>query len=410
MLRLKNQRITLGVSGSIAAFKAASLCHLMRKEGAEVQVVLTNSAARFVGPATFAGLSGLRVLDDMFDRSAAGELHIRLGSESDLVVIAPATADIIARLAGGRANDLLSATALCARCPILLAPAMHPAMWIHPATQRNVRTLIEDGRTTFIGPVVGEVATGEVGLGRMETPEKVLDAVVSSGSARDWVGKHIVVTAGPTVEDIDPVRFLSNRSSGKMGFAVAARAAHRGAEVTLIAGPVSLATPLGVTRIDVRSALSMKAQLDTVMQAKDGRTVDALIMCAAVGDFRAQSISATKLKRDRNVPDSSVQLVQNPDILAELGAGRRGTAPVLVGFAVETGDDEHLIHCARGKLERKRVDMVVVNRAEDGFAGDENRAILVTRAEQIPVERCSKLTLAGQILDRVNGLWTRGEA
>ncbi len=408
MGRLANKRITLGVAGSIAAFKAAALCSLLKKEGATVRVILTNSACQFIGAATFQGLSGNRVASDMFDRGVAGELHVQLGTESDLLVVAPATADLMARAAQGRADDLLTATMLCARCPILLAPAMHPAMWDHPSTRRNTEQLRSDGRVRLVGPVSGEVATGEIGLGRMAEPEVLLDAVIAALTDQDLRGRHVVVTAGPTVEDLDPIRFLSNRSSGKMGFAIAQRAAQRGARVTLICGPVGLATPPGVERIDIRSALSLQDALGRVLATPAVEEVarsgpDCLVMAAAVGDFRARSVSNRKLKRaDSSAP---LELEQNPDILAEIGATRRDSSTVLVGFAVETGDDHHLVSCARAKLSAKGVDMVVANDAKDGFGGDDNRAVLVTDSQAIPLERCSKLQLADEILSWILQRW-----
>ncbi len=407
--RLAQKRIVLGVTGSIAAFKAATLCGLFRKEGANVRVVLTPAATRFVGSATFAGLSGQRVLDDMFDQTEAGELHIQLGTESDLIVVAPATADFIARTAMGRTNDLLSATVLCARCPVVIAPAMHPAMWMHPATQRNVADLAVAGRVRVVGPVVGEVATGEIGQGRMSEPEAILEAAVVATTPHDLRGRHIVISAGPTVEDLDPVRFLTNRSSGKMGFALAWRAACRGARVSLVTGPVALPTPTGVERIDVRSALSMQAALNSLVYSQDGAPLaDAVIMSSAVGDYRPRTAPKTKMKRG---PDEvSLDLIQNPDILAELGARRQTDRPTLIGFAVETGDDAYLVSSAQSKLSSKRVDMVVANSAEEGFGGDSNRAVLVTAASAPrALPRCSKERLADEILEWLARRWAEGD-
>ncbi len=244
--------IVLAVSGSIAAYKAVEVARLLKKAGARVIPLLTRSAKEFIGPQTFSGITGEPVVEDMFDPTFAGEKHVELGRSADLVLIVPATADLLARLAAGRADDLVTALVLCASCPILAAPAMHPRMWAHPATKRNVATIQADGRVTLVGPVDGDVASGERGLGRLAEPEEIVRAALSHFEARDLAGLRIVVTAGPTVEDLDPVRFLGNRSTGKMGFALAERAAARGASVTLVAGPVSLATPHGVRRIDVR--------------------------------------------------------------------------------------------------------------------------------------------------------------
>ena len=254
--------VALCVTGSIAAYKAVELARCLVKAGAQVLPVMTASATRFVGPVTLAGVCGEAVATDMWDASFAGEMHVRIADRAELIVIAPATADVLARLAQGRADDLVTALALCARAPILAAPAMHPRMWDHPATRRNIAELAAQGRVTLVGPVNGEVASGDVGLGRMAEPGDIADAAsarmstASSGQGHplDLAGTRVVVTAGPTVEDIDPVRYLGNRSSGRMGFAIAASAAARGAVVTLIAGPVSLPTPARVRRIDVRGA------------------------------------------------------------------------------------------------------------------------------------------------------------
>jgi len=395
---LSGKQITLCVSGSIAAFKAALVARLLVAEGADVQTLFTRSAAQFVGEATFSGITGKPVLSNMFDTSVPGELHVDLAARSDLLLIVPATADLIARLASGRADDLITATALCASCPVLIAPAMHPSMWGHPATQRNVATIAADGRIARVGPVFGEVASGEQGVGRMSEPEEVLAAVLVTLAPHDLAGRHIVVTAGPTVEDLDPVRFISNRSSGKMGFALAERAAARGARVTLISGPVHLTTPFGVQRTDVRSAVAMRG---AVWQAlgPDLANADALIMAAAVGDYRPRETRAAKMKRVD--AETSVALTQNPDILAEIGDGRRGSRPVLVGFAVETDSDDKVVALAQGKLESKKVDVVVANHAEDSFGKDDNRITLVAKDGVRPLARLSKVELADQVLDWV---------
>jgi len=395
---LAGKRVTLVVSGSIAAFKAALVARLLVAEGAEVQTLFTRSAREFVGEATFSGITGKPVLSTMFDPSTPGELHVELASRSDLVLIVPATADLLARLAQGRADDLVTATVLCATCPVLVAPAMHPSMWNHPATQRNLSTLASDGRVTRVGPVYGEVASGETGVGRMSEPAEILAAVLVTLAPHDLAGRHIVVTAGPTIEDVDPVRFISNRSSGKMGFALAERAAARGARVTLIAGPVKLDTPFGAQRVDVRSAVAMRG---AVWQAlgPDLANADALIMAAAVGDYRPEETRATKLKR--GVKESSIALVQNPDILAEIGHARSTRRPVLVGFAVEADSEEKVLGYARGKLESKKVDVVVANHADDSFGKDDNRITLVTTDATDPLPRLSKIELADHVLDWV---------
>ena len=275
---------------------------------------------------------------------------------------------------------------------------MHPRMWAHPATKRNVATIQADGRVTLVGPVDGEVASGERGLGRLAEPEEIVRAALAHFEPRDLTGLRIVITAGPTVEDLDPVRFLGNRSTGKMGFALAERAATRGASVTLVAGPVSLATPHGVRRIDVRGALEMREFLWSALGTNlDG--ADALIMSAAVADYRPAETSTTK--RKRSAESLELKLIPNPDLLAEVGAARNSSKPVLVGFAVETGDDETIFGYARGKLESKRVDMVVANRADEAFGRDDNRATIVTRDAAEPLGVLTKRALADVILDRV---------
>jgi phosphopantothenoylcysteine decarboxylase / phosphopantothenate---cysteine ligase len=397
--RLSGRRIALCITGSIAAYKAVLVLRLLLKEGAEVDVLLTQSAERFVGAATFSGLTGRPVYKDMFDPEVGGELHVDLAARSDLVLIVPATADLLARLAGGRATDLVTATALCARSKILAAPAMHPRMWEHPATQRNLATLAVDGRVGQIGPVHGDVASGERGVGRMAEPEDVLAAVLAHFAPRDLGGRHVVVTAGPTVEDIDPVRFVSNRSSGKMGFAVAERAAARGARVTLIAGPVNLPTPYGCQRVDVRSAVALRGAVWQAL-SPDLKQADALVMAAAVGDYRPAESHSTKLKRkDQNL---RLELVQNPDILAEVGQARGERLPILVGFAVEADTDQRVIEYARSKLSSKRVDLVVANHASDSFGRDTNRAILVSPNSADALGELPKTELADRIVDWIS--------
>lgn len=406
---LAGKVVTLGVTGSIAAYKAVLVARLLVKAGARVRVVLTAGATRFVGASTFSGLTGEPVFSDMFAPDAGGERHVALASESDLVLVVPATADALARFASGRADDLLTALVLCARCPILAAPAMHPSMWAHPATRRNVATLHGDGRVAFIGPVEGEVASGETGVGRMAEPEAVVETASQmvggsgNGSApahgQDLRGKRVVVTAGPTVEDIDPVRFVSNRSSGKMGFAIAERAAARGASVTLIAGPVTLETPAKVDRVDVRSALEMQAALGRALgERRDD--ADVLFMAAAVGDYRPEQALSTKLKRGAR-KDLVLRLAQNPDLLAELGRARRGPRPLLVGFAVETGTDEQIVRYARDKLSKKKVDVVVANHARESMGRDDNRVLLVDGRAVTTIGPAPKIEIADGLLDRI---------
>jgi len=395
---IAGKRITLCVTGSIAAYKAVLLLRLLLAEQARVSVVLSRGAHEFVGPATFSGLTGEPVYTDPFDPALGGEPHVTLAKASDLVLVVPATADVLARAASGRADDLVSALLLCATCPVLIAPAMHPTMWAHPATERNVATLLADQRASFVGPVEGAVASGDSGLGRMAEPEAILGVVLDQLGSHSLSGRHLVVTAGPTEEDIDPVRFVGNRSSGKMGFALAERALRRGARVSLIAGPVSLPTPPGATRHDVRSATQMRSALWNVL-GSDLTGADALVMAAAIADYRPTEVSTHKLKRGPR--PLALELVPNPDLLAEIGRARRGTRPVLVGFALGTDGDERAIASARTKLAEKRVDFVVANHADESIGKDDIRAHLVGARTCELIERVDKRAAADKILDRI---------
>lgn len=404
---LVRRQITLCVSGSIAAYKAVLVVRGLLRAGAIVQPVMTRSARRFVGAATLAGLTGRPVHLDMF--RAPGELHVTLARESDLIAVVPATADLLARLANGHADDLVTATLLCSRCPVLIAPAMHPRMWEHPATRRNVERIRQTPGWQLLEPAFGEVASGETGVGRMVEPELIVEAIegtlaeqaVADGAARAaalrLAGKHVVVSAGPTVEDIDPVRFLTNRSSGKMGFAIAASAARLGARVTLVAGPVSLETPAGVSRVDVRSALDMQAALTRALGEGDA-AADALVMCAAVSDYRPRAAAPHKLKRSSAALE--LELVPNPDLLAEIGRARTGKKPFLLGFAVETLEGPELERAARQKLVAKGVDAIVANAAADALGTDDTRALIVSADSAVPVAG-SKSAVSGSIVEFV---------
>jgi phosphopantothenoylcysteine decarboxylase/phosphopantothenate--cysteine ligase len=396
--------VALAVSGSIAAYKAVEVARLLRKSGVHVIPLMTRSAHEFLGAVTLSGICGEKVHETMWDPSVAGELHVALAERADLVLLVPATADLLARLAQGRADDLVTALALCARGPVLAAPAMHPRMWAHPATQRNLRALAEQDRVELIGPVDGEVASGDSGLGRMAEPAQIVAAALAHLTPPDLASLHVVVTAGPTIEDFDPVRFLGNRSTGKMGFAIAERAAARGAKVTLIAGPVTLPTPFGVHRVDVRSALGMRAALWNAL-GSDLRGADALIMSAAVADYRPAEEHPTKMKRTAEA--MTLELVPNPDLLAEIGVARSGRTPVLVGFAVETDTEDRVIGSALNKLETKHVDLVVANHAQDSFGREDNRATLVTRWGSESLGLLPKRDLADRILDRTAALCRR---
>ncbi len=386
--------MALCVAGGIAAYKAPVVARLLLARGVRVLPVMTRSAQRFVGAVTLSGICGEPVRDDMWDPSFAGELHVSLAAEADVVAMVPATADLLARLAEGRADDLVTALALVARGPLIVAPAMHPRMWAHPAVQRNAARLVADGRAQLVGPVFGAVASGEEGVGRMSEPEDIVEAIVAALASTmrdDLRGLHIVVSAGPTLEDLDPVRFLGNRSTGKMGFAVAERAGARGARVSLVTGPVSLATPPSVNRIDVRSALEMEAAITHAMG-----DADALVMAAAVADHRPATVGAEKTKKQGD--SWTITLVENPDILAGVGL-RRGDEkrPVLVGFAVETTNLEAY---ARKKRAEKRVDLVIGNLAAHGFGGDADEVIFVDDGPPRPLKG-PKTLIADAILDEV---------
>ncbi len=392
-MSLDGKRIVVALGGGIAAFKAVELVRELMRRGAEVRVVMTEAATRFVGPITFAGLTGKPAVTDLWAADYAGEVHVELGEWADAVVVAPATMNLMARASHGQADDAVLATLACARGDLFFAPAMHHRMWSHPATQSNVRRLTDRG-AMILGPVRGELANGEVGEGRMMEPVEIADQVdCRLAHANDLAGKHILITAGPTHEDLDPVRFLGNRSSGRMGYAIAAQALRRGAEVTLVSGPVHLPAPSGARLVGVRSAEEMH---EAVMSRFD--RVDALIMAAAVADYRPKHRKAHKLKKGGGM---TLELVRNRDILADVGAKRAERPRVLVGFALET---ENLEQAARDKLERKGADLIVANEASDGLGGDTNRAILVDALAATPLPEMSKHALADQILDRVRTL------
>jgi phosphopantothenoylcysteine decarboxylase/phosphopantothenate--cysteine ligase len=356
-------RILLGVSGGIAAYKAAELVRRLRERGAQVRVVMTEGAARFVTPLTFQALSGEAVRTSLWDEAAEAAMgHIELARWADRVVIAPASADLIARLAQGQADDLLTTVCLATEAPLTLAPAMNRVMWANAAVQANVATLRSRGVLT-LGPGSGDQACGETGEGRMWEAAQIADAVLAQRGTT-FAGRRVLITAGPTFEDLDPVRYLGNRSSGRMGYAIATVAHAAGADVTLVSGPVSLATPPGVRRVDVRSAEQMRAAVFAELAGQD-----VFIATAAVADFRPQTRQNSKIKKTGN-QGITLELVLNPDILADVAA--QTPRPFVVGFAAETDDMEKY---ARGKLERKRLDMIAANRvgADDcGFDSERN--------------------------------------
>ncbi|MEQ9073692.1 MAG: bifunctional phosphopantothenoylcysteine decarboxylase/phosphopantothenate--cysteine ligase CoaBC [Sandaracinaceae bacterium] len=383
----------VGVTGGIAAYKAPLLVRELMRRGFSVRVVMTDSAARFVGPVTFTGLTGLPPVRDLWDPSYAGEVHVELAGWADVMVVAPATANVIARAAQGLADDALTATLLCWDGPTVYAPAMHHRMWDNPATARNVALLAAAG-ASFAGPVSGPLASGESGMGRMAEPDAIADAVEARLGAPDLAGRTVLISAGGTQEDLDPVRFLGNRSTGKMGYALAAEAARRGARVVLVSGPTALPDPAGVDVVRVRSAREME---EAVTAHRDA--ADVILMAAAVADYRPKDLAAHKLKKGDG--PMALELVRNPDILAGLGAWREGDTPVLVGFAVETED---LVARARGKLEKKKVDLVVANEAAVSFGKDTNRVHLVTKDDVVSLDELPKREVAGRVLDRVLAL------
>jgi phosphopantothenoylcysteine decarboxylase/phosphopantothenate--cysteine ligase len=398
---LRGKRILLGVSGSIAAYKAAELASRLTQAGARVDAILTAAASRFVTPLTFQSLTGRPAPADLWSEDAH-VLHVGLADGADLLLIAPATADILAKLAHGLADDLLTVTALAARCPLLIAPAMDAGMFEHPAVQANLTALLARG-ATVIGPAGGRMASGLTGRGRMLEPEEILGHVRrAAGRSGPLAGRHVVVTAGGTEEPIDPVRSLSNRSSGKQGFAVAQAALDRGANVTLVAAPCSLPTPVGASRIDVSTAHEMA---HAVLEASAG--ADALVMAAAVADFRPARPADHKLKKDAGLP--VLELERTTDILravAEVRA-RTGRPACVVGFAAETGD---LLANARKKLQEKRLSLVVANdvsKPDAGFGADTNRVTLIDSAGADELPLLSKAEVAERILDRVGALLTR---
>jgi len=380
----------LGVSGGIAAYKAALVARLFKAAGAEVAVVLTGAATRFIGADTFAALTGAPAHTSLWEQP--GEvLHVRLAREADVAVVVPATANVLAKLAHGHADDLLTATLLEATCPLVVAPAMHSGMWEHPATQANVAILLDRG-VLSVGPATGPLAHGDEGIGRLAEPEDVVAAVRGALAPRDLTGRRVLITSGPTHEPIDPVRFLGNRSTGKMGAALAAEALGRGAAVTVVLGP-GASVPPGVEVVPVATAEEMR---DSVLARFDD--ADAVVMAAAVADFRPKAIADEKLKKDAGVPE--LLLEPTPDILAELG--ERRTTQVLVGFAAETEDLER---AGRSKLVSKHLDLVAVNlvgRSGTGFGSDTNEAMLLAaHGEDVPLRRWTKRELAGAVMDRV---------
>jgi phosphopantothenoylcysteine decarboxylase/phosphopantothenate--cysteine ligase len=400
---LAGKRIVLGVTGGIAAYKAAELCRMLTKAGAEVRVIMTEAAAMFVTPLTFQALSGAKVARSLFDPTEEAEIgHIRLADEADLLLIAPATADAIARLAAGMANDLLTAVVLATKAPVLLAPAMNVNMWENPLTQANLARLLGPdggGRVSTVGPDRGPLACGWVGAGRLMEPAEIVAAASRILGPRDLAGRRVVVTAGPTHEPVDDVRFIGNRSSGKMGFAMAAAAAARGAAVTLLAGPGTPgATPEAVERrLDFESA----ADLDRLL-GETAPAADVVVMAAAVSDFRPAARAPGKLsRRESGGAPVQIALTPNPDLLSNLAHGRRGGTPFVVGFAAELGAGDTLAARAAAKLREKACDAIVANDVGQpgiGFGADDN-AVTVVFADgaREEVARAAKRAVADRI-------------
>ena len=392
---LKGQHVLLCVGGGIAAYKALELVRRLREAGAEVQVAMTEGAQQFVTPLSFQALSGSPTRTSLWDSAAEASMgHIELARWADRVVIAPATADLLAKLAHGFANDLVTTLCLATTAPITVAPAMNHRMWQHPATQANLATLLARG-VQVIGPEDGPLAEGESGPGRLSEPDAIVAALTSAQApASDDAlrGLKVVVSAGPTYEDLDPVRYLGNRSSGKMGFAVAASAARRGADVVLVAGPVHLSTPAGVKRVDVRSAAQMRAAVFAAFPA------DIYIGAAAVADYTPRVPAANKIKKSSE--SLALDLVRTPDILAEVAAQTQALK-LVVGFAAET---ENVAGYARGKLVAKHLDLIVANRvgvADGGFESDQNAMTAFWAHGERVFAPGAKTRLADELIDLI---------
>jgi phosphopantothenoylcysteine decarboxylase/phosphopantothenate--cysteine ligase len=392
---LKGKKIVLGLSGGVACYKAAELCRALTKEGASVQVVMTDAATHFIGTVTMQALSGRTVYTDQWDGRVANNMaHIDLTRDADAILVAPCSADFLFKLAHGATDDLLSTLCLARphHVPLLVAPAMNVEMWEKPATQRNVAQLKQDGVCIF-GPAAGSQACGETGMGRMLEPEDLLEELVASFQPKVLAGKRVLVTAGPTYEAIDPVRGITNLSSGKMGYAVARAAREAGADVTLISGPTALDTPHGVRRIDVQSAQQM---LDAVMAGVEGQHV--FIAVAAVADWRVENASDQKIKKDGS-GTPKLEFAQNPDILATVaGTTSLSGWPYCVGFAAES---ENLIEYGAAKREKKGIPLLVGNIGHQTFGQDENAIVLFDDSGHTVLPQAGKLQLARQLISEI---------
>lgn len=391
-VRARN-RLVLGITGGIAAYKAAELTRLLVQEGVEVQVVMTTAACQFIMPATLQALSGNPVYTDLWDnRLASGMAHIDLSRGADAVLVAPASADFLAKLAHGLADDLLSTLCLARDCPLLVAPAMNRQMWDNPATRRNADQLIADG-VTLLGPAEGDQACGETGLGRMLEPEQLLQAALAVFQPKLLAGRRVLVTAGPTFEPMDTVRGITNPSSGKMGYAVARAAREAGAEVTLVSGPTALAAPFGVTRIDVHSAEQM---LGAVKRQVAG--ADIFVAVAAVSDYRPAQASRHKIKR--SAAGLKLELEPNPDILGFVAGLPK--PPFCVGFAAES---ERLEEYAEAKRSKKGIPLLAANLAQSAIGSDENELVLFDAAGSHTIPRGSKLQVARTLVAHIAALY-----
>ncbi|HEX4584723.1 MAG TPA: bifunctional phosphopantothenoylcysteine decarboxylase/phosphopantothenate--cysteine ligase CoaBC [Burkholderiaceae bacterium] len=392
---LRDRKILLGITGGVAAYKACELARRLQDQGAQVQAVLTHGALHFVTPTMLQALTGRPAYVELWDERLDQAMgHIVLSRDADALLVAPATAHFIAKLAHGLCDDLLSSVAVARpreRCLLLVAPAMNVEMWEHPATRRNVRTIEADG-ALILGPASGDQACGEVGSGRLLEPLEIVEDVIAAFQPKCLQGRRVLVTAGPTFEAIDPVRGLTNRSSGKMGYAIARAAREAGAEVTLVSGPTALAAPRGVQRLDVTSARQMR---EAVMAR--ARDVHVFVAVAAVADWRAEHPSTGKMKKSNPPEPVTIRFVPNPDILAEVAA--LPSPPFCVGFAAES---EGLIEHARAKLTAKKLPLIIANRAQDAIGADDSELILVDEHASVTLPRAGKLEQARRIVAEIS--------
>jgi len=391
-MTLKGKRLLLGITGGVAAYKAAQLARVLVKAGADVRVAMTDAATRFFTPVTLQALSGQTVWTDLWDPRVPDNMgHIELSRDRELIIVAPASADFLGKVAGGLAGDLLSTLCLARRCPLMVAPAMNVEMWENPAMQRNLHTLRGDG-VFFAGPAAGDQACGEVGMGRMLEPEEIVEEIEAFFQPKLLAGKRVLVTAGPTEEAIDPVRAITNASSGRMGYAVARAAREAGAKVTLVSGPVALASPAGVERVSVRSADQM---LEAVKKAVGA--CDVFIAVAAVADYKVKNRAAQKIKK--GAASMTLELAENPDILAHVAAMKN--APFCVGFAAES---ERLAENARAKRAKKKIPLLAANLAQKALGAEDNDITLFDERGEHPLGRAPKLELARKLVAHIAGM------